>query len=230
MPIAAVLFDLDETLFDRSSSVRAFVHAQFFKVGFSTPTVVEDIAMRFLELDCRGRASKRVVYRTILEELGIEDDATGDAMFRDYENNAWHFARLFEGAEELLATIAASGLRVAIVTNGQTHIQLRNLLALNLDRVVDTYLISGQENCRKPDAEIFLRTAYRLGVQPEDCIFVGDSPEADIVGARDVGMRTIWFSNGAVWPSSFSWRADATITSLFEANDIIRDWIAINEP
>jgi putative hydrolase of the HAD superfamily len=230
MTVAAVLFDLDETLFDRSSSVRAFVHAQFLKTNLGRPIEAKHIATRFLELDNRGRTSKRVVYRTILGELGIEDDAIGDAMFSEYENNSWQFARLFDGADEMLTSVAELGLPVAIVTNGQTHIQLRSLRALNLDRVVDAYLISEQEGCRKPDAEIFLRAAHRLGVQPEQCIFVGDSPEADIFGPRQVGMKTIWFSNGAVWPSSFSWQADATIRSLREASDIIRDWSAISAP
>jgi putative hydrolase of the HAD superfamily len=224
----AVLFDLDETLFDRTTSVGAFVQTQFLNANLDQYIEVAGLTSRFLELDARGRTHKLWVYQTILQELGIDDHEMAKTMFRDYENTAWHFARPFDGVDALLKTIADLKMRTAIVTNGQTHIQLRSLLALNLDRRVDAYLISEQEGCRKPEAEIFVRAADRLGVQTKDCIFVGDSPEADMLGAHGVGMKTIWFSNGALWPSSFSWQPDATITSLSQANAIIRAWATNN--
>jgi putative hydrolase of the HAD superfamily len=124
--------------------------------------------------------------------------------------------------EQTLLSLRKSGARLGIVTNGETHLQLRSILALGLDRLVDTYLISESEGCRKPDAEIFSRAAERLRVGPQDCAFVGDTPQTDMIGARQVGMRTIWFPNGLTWPNAFGWQPDAEISQLSELPPVLR--------
>ncbi|MGI6244786.1 MAG: HAD family hydrolase [Pseudochelatococcus sp.] len=224
MSVSAVMFDLDETLFNRSDSLRAFVENQFSGRALGNLGNLRAVGDRFLALDRRGRTSKREVYDALLAETGFPDSAASATLFDDYETNAWRFARAFDGMAELLSWLANSGRRTAIVSNGQTHIQLRSLLALNLDRLVNTYLISEQEGCRKPEPAIFRRAAERLGVSVVDCVFVGDSPEADMIGARSLNMKTIWFPNGAVWPEHYDWQPDAVIGSLPEIRDLIEGW------
>jgi len=218
------MFDLDETLFDRSSSLRIFIQQQFLRIAIGRFRNFNELADRFLQLDNRGRVSKRDVYRTIVDEIGSSNEHLAGDLFDDYEVNAWRYARPFEDTRDTLLWLRNAGIKTAIVSNGQTHIQLRTLLALNLDRLVDTYLISEQEGCRKPDAAIFLKAAERLSVKVEDCLFVGDSPEADILGARSVGMRTVWFPNGAEWPHAYSFEPSATISRLQELRPIIEHW------
>jgi putative hydrolase of the HAD superfamily len=218
------MFDLDETLFDRTSSLRTFAVQQLSgsQIGeLSDPNALAD---RFLALDQRGRVAKDLVYRSLLAEIGHQNEELAEELFNDYEANAWRFARPFVTMEETLRGLRASGKKIAIVSNGQTQIQLRTLLALNLDRLADVYLISEQEGCRKPETTIFLRAAKKLAVDTADCVFVGDSPEADLLGARSVGMRTVWFPNGAVWPQDFMWQPDATITALSELQDLMDAW------
>ena len=224
MPVSAVMFDLDETLFDRSESLRAFVEDQLARMmpgSIDNPKMLVD---RFIELDRRGRVSKRDVYQHLLAEISWADERASTRLFDDYERNAWRFAKAFAGTEALLSWLRERCLPIAIVSNGETHIQLRSLLALNLDRLVDAYLISEREGLRKPDPAIFRRAAERLHVPVETCVFVGDSPEADMIGARDLGMKTIWFPNGAIWPDSYDWRPDATIGSLTEIQGLIDIW------
>lgn len=222
--IAAVIFDLDETLFDRSSSLRAFVQRQFSDAEIGDFADLSAVAARFLELDRRGRVSKLEVYGPLLSEIGNRDESLIRQLFDDYEGNAWRYARPFEGMSDVILRLKKSGKRIGIVSNGQTHIQLRTLLALNLDRLADVYLISEQVGCRKPDSAIFLKAAERLSVAPSECAFVGDSPEADILGARAAGMRTVWFPNGAEWPDGVTLRPDETITDLMELPPLIARW------
>ncbi|MDP0929898.1 HAD family hydrolase [Paracoccus onubensis] len=222
--ISAVLFDLDETLFDRSASVRSFVRQQFAGSGIGRFPSVTDLCNRFMELDARGSMPKIEVYGTLIEEMGGHRDELRQALFDDYEANAWRHAVPFDGMRPLLSWLRQNGRKIGIVSNGQTHIQLRSLLALNLDRMVDAYLISEEEACRKPEAEIFERAANRLDVRTSDCIFVGDSPQADMAGARAAGMKTIWFPNGASWPSDYAWRPDATVASLWEVQAVVKRW------
>jgi len=221
---SAVLFDLDETLFSRSASIRSFVEQQFSERALGRFAGLATLCERFMELDARGSVPKTTVYRVITEEMGLPCDDEGQALFEDYEANAWRHALAFEGMRELLLWLREDGRKIGIVSNGQTHIQLRSFLALNLDRLVDTYLISETEECRKPDTEIFWRAARRLSVEPKDCIFVGDSPHADMAGARAAGMTTVWLPNGLTWPESFEWRPDATVSTLDEVRTVVAQW------
>jgi len=224
MTIMAVLFDLDETLFDRTTSLRHFLADQIGR--HSTLQNVDNKAYidRFLRLDQRGRVSKSTVYRELLLAMSIDDHSAASALFHDYEDNFWRFARAFPGIDELFEQLGELGVRTGIVTNGQTHIQLRSLAALNLDQVVDAFLISESEGARKPDPEIFERAAHRLNANTNECIFVGDTPVADIVGSQRCGMRGVWFPNGAVWPSDVSATPDAEIASLAEIPSLVRKW------
>ncbi|RWR25046.1 HAD family hydrolase [Sinirhodobacter populi] len=221
MSAAAILFDLDETLFNRSASVRRFVECQFASLDLGHFKSLNELCDRFIELDARGSVPKNEVYRVIDEEIGEHRNPPWSDLFDDYEANAWRHAFAFEGMADLIVWLRNKGFLIGIVSNGQTHIQLRNLLALGLDRLVDTYLFSEQERCRKPDPEIFCRAAERLSVLPSDCIFVGDSPQADMAGSRSLGMKTIWFSNGAAWPTDFDWQPDATIYSLVDVRSAL---------
>lgn len=214
--IAAVLFDLDETLFARTLSLKRFVEDQLGKRYPDIFPNLEQTVSRFLELDCRGMTPKDGVYQALLAEVGRVDQDLVAELFDHYEQNAWRFASGFDGMEVALNEIRELEAKIGIVTNGQTHIQLRSLLALNLDRMVDTYVISEAVGLRKPDPKIFHLAAANLSVRVEDCVFVGDSPTADIVGAKQVGMKTVWFPNGAIWPYDLPVNADAKIQSLSE--------------
>ena len=83
---------------------------------------------------------------------------------------------------------------IGIVTNGPTEVQHAKLELLGIDRLVDFVLVSEEFGVAKPDPAIF-REALRLaGVRPEEAIFVGDSVEFDMAGARAAGIPTIWLN------------------------------------
>ncbi|MBL4768873.1 MAG: HAD family hydrolase [Rhodobacteraceae bacterium] len=222
----AVIFDLDETLFDRRGSLRLFLADQFNRLVPELFDNAEASIQSFLKLDNRGLTPKLGVYKTVLAQAGHDDDALAQNLFADYEASAWRFARAFAGMADMFAELSALGIKTGIVSNRQTHIQLRSLLALNLDRLVDVYLISENEDLRKPDPEIFQRAACKLAVAPAHCIFVGDSPTADMVGASGVGMKTIWFPNGAIWPADLALKPDAVVHSLPQVGYVVRHWVS----
>lgn len=60
----------------------------------------------------------------------------------------------------------------------------------------DAVVVSADIGWRKPRAEIFLEAFRRMGVGPEEAIFVGDTPEVDVLGAQRVGMDVIWLDDG----------------------------------
>jgi putative hydrolase of the HAD superfamily len=199
--IRAILFDLDETLFDRTNSVAAFVSDQDTRfAGRLGESDAQQWCARFLVHDARGSVAKSVVYTRLLEEFGGAPGLVED-LVQDYRASRALYARSVGGMAETLESLCFSGLQLGIITNGETEFQSRTIEALGLTAWIDTVLISEQEGLRKPDRALFERAAARLGVAPSECIFVGDNPVADILGAAASGMRTTWFSPDATWPS-----------------------------
>jgi putative hydrolase of the HAD superfamily len=160
---------------------------------------LEDWRNRFLVLDQRGFVHKAIVYATILAEFGGVANAA-NTLLTDYQSRCSRFAHPRAGMVEVLSEIRERGFSIGIVTNGETDFQTRHIEALGLDRLVDATFISQREGLRKPDAKLFLRAAAALETVPERCLFVGDNPVADILGAAATGMKTAWFRGTTDWP------------------------------
>jgi putative hydrolase of the HAD superfamily len=219
--ISAVLFDLDETLFDRTTSLVAFLAYQngrfADRLGEVTFEVWRD---RFLALDARGYVHKSLVYLALLAEFSGDLTAV-DALLDDYREHCCEHARGSPGMAATLMTLRSYGLRLGIVTNGETEFQTRHVDALGLTALVDAVLISEAEGLRKPDAALFRRAADRLHVALPECLFVGDNPAVDVLGAHAAGMRTAWFRCGAVWPSNLAPMPGLEIDTLDQVLDLI---------
>lgn len=218
--IRGILFDLDETLLTRSASLKSFLQDQYTRYLFYFREIpFATFQARFLALDERGYVHKSVVYRQLLAEWNIKG-LTYDQLLQDYRQNFSQHATAFPACHEVLTHLRAQAYKLGIVTNGETAFQQRNLEALGLPNLVDAILISEQEQLRKPDPQIFERAAARLGLTPEECLFVGDHPRNDIQGARNAKMRTVWFSNDLPWPDDLPC-ADYEITSLTELKNAL---------
>jgi len=219
--ISAVLFDLDETLLDRRVSLAGFLadqHKRFAGgLGGGSP---EAWRARFLALDGRGRVPKSVVYPALLAEFGGDPDLA-DALLADYRERCCRFARPVPGATEVLRALRDAGRALAIVSNGETAFQQKHVDALGVGGLVDAVLISEREGLRKPDPALFHRAADRLATAPGNCLFVGDDPAADILGADRAGMRTAWLCRGARWPESLAPMPGVAIETLPEVLEVL---------
>jgi FMN phosphatase YigB (HAD superfamily) len=60
----------------------------------------------------------------------------------------------------------------------------------------EAVVVSADIGWRRPKPEIFLEAFRRMGIGPADAIFVGDTPEVDVLGAQAVGMDVIWINDG----------------------------------
>jgi len=101
----------------------------------------------------------------------------------------------------LITRVMRAGIKWGVVTNGPPF-QRDKLVALGLDKVAGCIVISGEFGAAKPDPSIFAEGLRLLNEDdPNFALFVGDSPTADIVGARKVNMDTAWLSHGRKWPA-----------------------------
>ena len=101
---------------------------------------------------------------------------------------------VFGDVFETLIALRQRGYRLGVVSNAWAfpfeHIfEKINFNGVTLGSFFEHIIGSYEVGYRKPEPEIFLESARRFGVDPEDCLFVGDNIEADIRGAARVGMR-----------------------------------------
>lgn len=84
--------------------------------------------------------------------------------------------------------------KLAIINNGTFLTVPKFDAKFSICGSFDLFVSSAAEGVRKPDAKIFLPTAQKLGVVPEECLFMDDM-KINIKGAAAVGMETIWWEN-----------------------------------
>ena len=190
--LRAVLFDLDDTLYDRSALVLRIAHEQ--TLAFSEPLARIDPAVfveRLIQLDAHGYGSKSAAYARIVSELGL-----APALAEPLEQHFWEtYDALCEPAQEaqiVLQALRTHGLKLGVVTNGRSVRQMLKLERLGVAPLFDAVLISQSEGVRKPERAIFERAAARCGVAAGEALFVGDHPENDIAGARAAGLMAVW--------------------------------------
>ena len=190
--IRAVLFDLDDTLYDRGELVRKVVIDQYEVFQTELRSVPKDrFVTRVLQLDDQGYADRRALYATVVAECGLAPD-----LIESFAENFW---TSYDEKRQLpldtwttLQTLRKNGIKLGVVTNGGTDRQQRKLDSLGISSCFDVILISEAEGIEKPDPEIFHRALIRCGVQASEAIFVGDHPETDIGGALQAGLRAVW--------------------------------------
>lgn len=219
--IQAVLFDLDGTLLDRDTSIKQFVAAQHNRfITYLNYIPQADYISRFIELDCRGHVWKDKVYQKLVAEFEIKG-LSWQALLQDYETQFQGHCVPFPFLGEMLGGLKQQGYSLGIVSNGWGTFQTRAIEGLGIQDYFEVILISEIEQVRKPQAEIFHRAAKRLGVTAKNTVFIGDHPEADIMGAKNAGMK-------AIWKRSLCWQevkeADAIIDELNEIPFILEQF------
>ncbi len=98
----------------------------------------------------------------------------------------------FPQTQDILAQLKPR-YRLAVVSDAQSAYGLPELRAAGLADFFGPVIISGDYGYRKPDARLFQTALTKLQVRPDQAIFVGNDRFRDILGARQVGMKTILF-------------------------------------
>ena len=91
-----------------------------------------------------------------------------------------------------------------------------------LEAFFDVVVVSGAVNKRKPSPEIFERALEKLGVNAEDTVFVGDTVDADVIGAKAAGMKSV-FIERRVQEDAEQAYPNQTIKSLSELSEAIKN-------
>lgn len=107
---------------------------------------------------------------------------------------------LKEDCIETLAQLRARKLYLSVVSNIDDDMLQPLIEREGLARYFDHWTSSEAAQSCKPDRRFFEHALELAGIAPEEVLFVGDSPEHDIIGAAAVGMRTALIVDGGMPP------------------------------
>lgn len=134
-------------------------------------------------------------FTTLLTGLGLPGDrlaAVGaDIRARHDANALW--VRPVPGTRQMLERLRDAGLRLAVISNADGRVA-RFLERAGLADLFELILDSGELGVEKPDPRIFRLALDRLGLEPDEAVFVGDTWEVDVLGARAAGIRPIYLA------------------------------------
>ncbi|MER5428830.1 HAD family hydrolase [Streptomyces sp. NPDC002588] len=201
MSIRAVVWDVDDTLFDYTTAdregMRAHLVTEGLMAGFGTAEraldrwreVTDQQWARFAAGEVTFEEQRRDRVRVFLGERLTDDEA--DDWFRRYRTHYEAAWALFPDVLPVLDTLAASH-RHAVLSNSSLHVQDHKLRVLGVHHRFETILCAAELGVSKPEAAAFLAACEALGLPPHEVAYVGDHPEIDGRGAADAGLLSVW--------------------------------------
>lgn len=223
--IKAVLLDLDGTLLNRDASVQHFIGNQYERLIRPISSIAkETYCTRFIELDCKGYVWKDKVYHQLLQEFKI-DDISWQTLLEDYIKEFHKSCIPFPNLLSMLEILKKDSVKLGIITNGIGKFQMDNIKSLGIEHYVDCILVSEWEGIKKPNPAIFQKALIELNVSPHEAMYIGDHPENDVIGAKNVGMVGVWKKNEA-WTCE---DADFVMEDLGEIPSILQRLNRIGE-
>ena len=221
--ISGILFDVDETLFDRDLAQRLVLDV--FMSRFSDlfrGIADEHLLVAFVESDRISNAEyeaglpmSEVRKRRfeIFLELIDADKAYADQIAALYVREYPELNAPIAGARELISQLAGR-FKLGIISNGFPDVQYRKLAAIGMSAEFECVVLSEELGISKPDPEIFRHALSLMGMSPEEAFYIGDSFGHDVVGAIGVGMQVIWYNPHGSTPARTDIEATYEVTEL----------------
>jgi HAD superfamily hydrolase (TIGR01549 family) len=213
-----VLFDLDETLCDHRHSSRtalAEIRSRHEPLARVSLEEIESRAYEILShIHAKVLANELSATEARLERIRALFESCGefpsvdllDRAAREYGIAYRKVQRAVPGSIPLLKALRKNRkiANIAVLTNHLRKIQVAKLESCGLTELIDFMVTSEDVGHLKPAAEIFQAALNQAGVGPTDAVMVGDSWEGDVVGAKEAGLRAVWFNPRAEEPRSGS--------------------------
>ena len=219
--VEAVIFDLDNTLLDREALFLRVAEAFYDEYLAARHSVTRDEAVELMvRWDEDGYGVRQAMRRRWLSEwpdTGLDEESLatwyGSAMDRLVEPDA--------EVNVFLTQLNERGMPWGIVTNGDTSRQRGKCKGSGLDRLAPFVIVSEEAGYEKPDPRIFGDALRAAGLTaPERTLFVGDSPTADIDGAKRFGMQAAWIRRGRDYPTDLL-PPDHVIDHVIEVRSVL---------
>jgi len=200
--IQHIFFDLDHTLwdFDKNSGLTFGKIFEIHEVDVSLEkflNVYEPINFKYWKLYREEKVTKQELrygrLKDTFNEIDISlSDQLIDNLSEDYIAYLSSFNYVFDSTYDVLDYLNAK-YELHIITNGFEEAQEKKMKASNLRKYFNTVTNSEMVGVKKPNPKIFNFAMDLANAKPEHSVMIGDSLEADIKGAIDVGMQALYF-------------------------------------
>jgi putative hydrolase of the HAD superfamily len=234
--IRVLLLDLDDTILDNRSGVRAawdFVAELLAPPhGLCTDVVREEIDRvtdwfwsdpqrhRVGRLDLL--AARRVILGRVLESLGVDDPPLVERAAAAYQEHRFSSLRLEERALETLEALRAQVGTLGLLTNGASGAQRAKIDRFDLWRWFDHVQIEGEVGMGKPEVDAYRHAIRSLGAAPEQTLMAGDDFECDVLGSLDAGLHAAWIdAHGRGRPRRAAPRDFHVVSSIRELLELL---------
>jgi putative hydrolase of the HAD superfamily len=232
----AILFDLDDTIITtrtRRDQAWANVAAEFarelqpFAPALLAQAIRAEAQAFFTNAENAVvwrqslREARREVVRRAFKRLGELEQASRTALsnrladrFSEVQDEAWI---LSPGAHETIDELAAGGVRLGLITNGDSEGQRAKVGRFDLDRRFHHVQIEGEHGFGKPDPRAYRHALSALGAEPHEAWIVGDNLDWEVAAPQKLGIHAIWYDpHGDGVPAGHSTRPDRVIRALPE--------------
>ena len=196
MTIKAIFFDFDDTIGHREGYAYDCYRRIITECAphLTDPFELEAVVQDCMLWDEKGNIDKTHVKTMLKQTYGIELPC--EDLNTYWDSILWQHCVPYKDSEETLEALSKK-YKLGLITNGPSDGQRNKLRHSGLERFFDPeqIVVSGDYPFKKPDPRLFLAGCEKLGVKPEESVYVGDIYGRDILGAHRAGLTPVWIWN-----------------------------------
>lgn len=222
--IKAIIFDLDNTLVDFMLLKRAAIEAAAYAmIDAGLHLSAEEIKIRIDRIyKAEGIEYQQVFDHLLNEELGHVDYKIMSAGIVAYRKAREAALKPYPGVLPTLIELIKKGLKLAVVSDAPSKEAWLRLSYINFQHFFDVVITYDETRERKPSPVPFNMALEQLGLKAEECLMIGDWAERDMVGAKAVGMKTVFARYGDTFDTEHP-DSDYDISSITELIGIVEE-------
>lgn len=190
MQYKAFIFDMDDTLYCEHEYVKSGFRtvATFLVREYSLPWRIEELFSRFVQVwQTQGRGR---VFDQVCLDLGL--DVNIKQLIRLYRQHEPRI-ELYEDACQCLSYLHKKQVPMALITDGDQLAQWNKIKALGLEQWIPYIVVTDElgADAWKPSPLPFRKAIQLVGLDFQDCVYIGDNPHKDFITAKKLGMHTV---------------------------------------
>ena len=222
--IRAIIFDLDNTLLDfvkmKQFAVKAAITAMI-EAGLNVDEekAYQDIFDLYVE---KGWENQQVFDDYLNQTVGKVSNKILAAGIVSYRRAREATLLVYPNVNKTLIELIKMGIQLSVVSDAPSREAWMRLYYLNLHHVFDPVLTFDDTGVRKPSPKPFEMALEILKSTPDEVLMSGDWPERDVVGAKQIGMKTIFARYGDTFGTVDS-GADWDVNDIYELVDIVKE-------
>lgn len=190
--IKAIIFDLDDTLIDFKKSKKVLIKKSvkaMIKSGLNEK--FKELYNEFTDFYWKcGIEDQHIFEKFFIKKYGKIDYKILAHTIVAYRHNKHHLLKPYPHAVKVLKKLKKKGVKLAILSDApriNAHIRL---VEAKFDNYFDIILTHDDVKENKPSPKGYKMILKKFKINPEHCLMVGDNPKRDIIGAKNVGIKT----------------------------------------